>query len=73
MVVILDHLEQEEIQVPEELKAQPEQKDLKVLLVLLVQQELKVQLVELVLKDPLVSQVLEEILDHKAQQVVRVQ
>jgi hypothetical protein len=44
MVVLLDHPEQEEIQVPEELKDQPEQKDPKVLLVLLVQQEQKVQL-----------------------------
>ena len=73
MVVLRDHPEEKEIQVLEELKAQPEQKALLVLQAQLVQQVQKVQLVEPVLKDPLVFQVLEEVMDHKVQQVARVQ
>ena len=73
MVVLLDHPDQEEIQVLEEHKDQPEQKALLVLQAQLVQQVQKVQLVEPVPKDPLVFQVLEEVMDHKAQQVVQAQ
>jgi hypothetical protein len=73
MVVLLDHQEEKEIQVLEDLKDQPEQKDLRALQVLLVQQEQKVQLVEPALRALLVSQVLEEIMDHKVQQAVQVQ